>query len=737
MSSRDELLADLAHLRQVLAAKAARTEEMVEKLETEAKHREEERERLVLAAVKPVLKSLADADKAVAKELKLVALDAQKTMDTLEEDLKEAACGAEVGEVDDETLGKLKWLKARVGEVEDLRPLQVNSAPGRLDRLGDLVSKGVYLTSGALNSGHLAITFRDCGPVTGKVYLKVWSTAGHLSPLLLSQTRVVAKQGFRKVVDLSAAELLARGEPAMLESPACLTVALARPVGLLAIEVTLLRTHVQGSPRLLSFGDASCLDITVEAEREAEEEKGLEDQGAEEATQDRNGQEEAWVGSKRRALAAAFAALAAAAAEPASAAVDWAECVERRDTGEDLDAEAARLDTIVETAEEQQGEGPSSSKSPRLQDSPWRPISRTEETQLEVTVLAEDDEEEDGDPWNATGLPEAVQSMVADSLEASVWGEAPAEPRRAFTSGSLRKEATIANLRATAAGKTYRSAEGGTVLTRPHDIALFAPLGMPQGMFLVSEPKQNRVSIFSTDFAKFLGCFNVAKLPSGERVGFEEPSGLLATSTGFLVVTDRNKLRVFDGRGVVQQEVAGRFQGLAEAPQGDVLTLKGEYIVRLFYGTQRNKGRGKKTRHYSKAALVRLEALEAFPDWTKVAKPRHLACWGDKVFVTDRGLHRIVVVDLSSGRQTAAGYLGNLPGQFRQPSGLVSDAEGNLLVVDQANYRLAVYDQAGAFVKEAASLGDQRADVVRRLAGALWVVTGGGLVKYVMDQVVE
>ena len=125
MSSRDELLADLAHLRQVLATKAARTEEMVEKLETEAKHREEERERLVLAAVKPVLKSLADADKAVAKELKLVALDAQKIMTTLEEDLKEAARRAEAGEVDDETLGKLKWLKARVGEVEDLRPLQV------------------------------------------------------------------------------------------------------------------------------------------------------------------------------------------------------------------------------------------------------------------------------------------------------------------------------------------------------------------------------------------------------------------------------------------------------------------------------------------------------------------------------------------------------------------------------------------------------------------------------------
>ena len=100
-------------------------------------------------------------------------------------------------------------------------------------------------------------------------------------------------------------------------------------------------------------------------------------------------------------------------------------------------------------------------------------------------------------------------------------------------------------------------------------------------------------------------------------------------------------------------------------------------------------------------------------------------------------LCRIVVVDLASGLQTTAGYLGKLPGQFKRPSGLVADAEGNLLIVDQANHRLAVYDQAGTFVREAASLGDQRADVVRRAGGALWVVTGGGLVKFVMDKVSE
>ena len=356
--------------------------------------------------------------------------------------------------------------------------------------------------------------------------------------------------------------MLAGGDSTVLESPSCLVVALDRPVdGLLSMEVTLLHTHVQGSPRLLCFGgqgDSRCQDITVEAEKGVEEEaKGevVEERGVEdEGTSGSNGQEESKVGSKR------------------GAAVDWAASVEE---GE---AEAAGLATIAETTEEQEDEGPSQSKSPRLQDSPWRPLPRAEETQLEVTVLAEDGEEEDEDPWNATGLPEAVQSMVTDSLEASVWGEAPAEARETFASGSLRQEATFANLRATVSGRIYKSAEGGTeggtVLTRPHDIALFAPLGMPQGMLLVTEPTQNRISIFSTDFARFLGYFNVAKLPSGEKAGFEEPSGLLATSTGFLVVTDRNKLRVFNSRGVVQQEVEGRFQGLAEGPAGDVLTLK-------------------------------------------------------------------------------------------------------------------------------------------------------------------
>lgn len=136
MSSRAAVQADLEHLRQVLAAKAARTEDTVDKLETEAKHREEERKKLVLLAIKPILKGLSDADKAVATELKLVAFDSLMSMTKLEEDLKEATSEAEAGDVDEETLGKLKWLQARVGEVEDIRPLQVGSVDLALKYFG-------------------------------------------------------------------------------------------------------------------------------------------------------------------------------------------------------------------------------------------------------------------------------------------------------------------------------------------------------------------------------------------------------------------------------------------------------------------------------------------------------------------------------------------------------------------------------------------------------------------------
>ena len=69
------------------------------------------------------------------------------------------------------------------------------------------------------------------------------------------------------------------------------------------------------------------------------------------------------------------------------------------------------------------------------------------------------------------------------------------------------------------------------------------------------------------------------------------------------------------------------------------------------------------------------------------------------MFITDKGLYKIFIVDLTTGNQTMKGYLGDGPGQFKRPIGIVFDDVGNLLVGDSGNKRLGVYTDEGKFIK--------------------------------------
>ena len=70
-----------------------------------------------------------------------------------------------------------------------------------------------------------------------------------------------------------------------------------------------------------------------------------------------------------------------------------------------------------------------------------------------------------------------------------------------------------------------------------------------------------------------------------------------------------------------------------------------------------------------------------------------------RLHISDKGLHKLLLVDLNTGQQTASGYLGEGMGQFKRPSGMVVDKEGNLLVVDQGNNRVLVYTSSGNWVR--------------------------------------
>ena len=69
------------------------------------------------------------------------------------------------------------------------------------------------------------------------------------------------------------------------------------------------------------------------------------------------------------------------------------------------------------------------------------------------------------------------------------------------------------------------------------------------------------------------------------------------------------------------------------------------------------------------------------------------------MFITDKWLHKIFIVNLTTGMQTMKGYLGDGPEQFKRPTGIVFDDVDNFLVGESGNNRLGVYTDEGKFVK--------------------------------------
>ena len=77
------------------------------------------------------------------------------------------------------------------------------------------------------------------------------------------------------------------------------------------------------------------------------------------------------------------------------------------------------------------------------------------------------------------------------------------------------------------------------------------------------------------------------------------------------------------------------------------LAIQGENLVKLSLGPKKKRwsknGRWKcNQRNYTKWDLTKLTVLATFDNWEKLSKPRHLAYGSGKVFVTDRGLHKVV-----------------------------------------------------------------------------------------------
>jgi tripartite motif-containing protein 2/3 len=88
-----------------------------------------------------------------------------------------------------------------------------------------------------------------------------------------------------------------------------------------------------------------------------------------------------------------------------------------------------------------------------------------------------------------------------------------------------------------------------------------------------------------------------------------------------------------------------------------------------------------------------------------------------EVAVVDEGNHRVQIFDSEGNYKRQFGTEGKEhDGQFNTPSGLASDAHGNLLVVDLTN-RLQVFDPEGKHLCTRSDLGIYDASTIRRPSG--------------------
>lgn len=76
------------------------------------------------------------------------------------------------------------------------------------------------------------------------------------------------------------------------------------------------------------------------------------------------------------------------------------------------------------------------------------------------------------------------------------------------------------------------------------------------------------------------------------------------------------------------------------------------------------------------------------------------------VYVSDWGNHRVEKFDRGGRFVRALGRFGSGPGQFNQPGALATDVAGNLYVLDRKNYRIQKFDRNGRFLLQMGRSGD-------------------------------
>ncbi len=185
---------------------------------------------------------------------------------------------------------------------------------------------------------------------------------------------------------------------------------------------------------------------------------------------------------------------------------------------------------------------------------------------------------------------------------------------------------------------------------------------------------------------------------------FDTPDGLATDSAGRLFVADRSndRVQVFSADGTF---IASWKDGLGlRSPYGVAVDDRGAvYVI--------DNGNNRVVQLSATGALVRTWGSKGVGDG-QLDDPRGIGVGPDgTVYVADHGNNRVVAFTADGqflrmwGRNGGDGTAGSGPGEFDQPRGVVTDAAGDVYVVEKRNNRVQEFTSDGQFLNAFGGLG--------------------------------
>ena len=182
---------------------------------------------------------------------------------------------------------------------------------------------------------------------------------------------------------------------------------------------------------------------------------------------------------------------------------------------------------------------------------------------------------------------------------------------------------------------------------------------------------------------------------------FENPSDIFVLSSGKTVIGDARGIQLFDMNcnfiKTLAEDQLDRCHGLCEDSEGNLVTINrnrkrnnmnvkithcGETDI-FFIDVETDKV----VKRYQMAELIDDAAQEVHLT-SDVSACKYLGYWKSELYVIDHGLDCIFILDKSGTESRIFGKRGVKEGEFRDPTGIIIDDCGTMMILDNRNNRI-------------------------------------------------